>query len=111
MEMDSPQGQDHRLTATDSTLVRTMRPSTPDFAANARRIPTITPSKDNPHAVFNRITTQVVRQKDGWAIVLKLGHDVTGANRTEMSSVRFGSESEARRAGTIIANKMRERLK
>ena len=77
---------------------------------NDRRIPKIEQSLENPHAVFNRISTQIVRQRDGWAIVLKLSHDETGAERTELSGVRFKTEGEARHAATIIATKMRERL-
>jgi len=64
----------------------------------------------NPHATYNRITTGVVRQPDGWHISIRMEHTETGAVRNELSQMRFPSEQAAENFAVKLAGQMRDRI-
>ena len=77
---------------------------------NDRRIPHIPRSLDNPHTQFNRVTTKIAHQGDGWAVIIEMSHTDTGAERTEISKARWATERQANQAAVTIAHEFQNRI-
>lgn len=73
-------------------------------------IPEIPQSLENPHATFNKLTTSIAREDDGWHVVIRFFHTETGAERTEKSQMRWMSETKANQAAVTIAHEMQSRI-
>jgi outer membrane PBP1 activator LpoA protein len=67
-------------------------------------------SLDNPHATFNKLTTSVQVEADGWHVLIRFFHTETGAERVEKSSRRWATEKQATQAAVTIAHTMQERI-
>lgn len=64
----------------------------------------------NPHATFNRVVGGVQRTPSGWAITLRYEHTETGAERREVSRLRFDSEHKAEAAANKIVREIQKRI-